>query len=274
MFNNPLIHPTALIHENAKLGKNVSIGPYTIIGSNCSIGDGTIIDSHCVIDGQTSIGSNCHIFPSVSIGLIPQDYNFKGEETGVSIGNNNIFREFVTIHRATGQGLTKIGDNCFFMNYVHIAHNCNIGNGVIIANTTNLAGHCTVGDKAFISSMCIFHQFTRIGTLAIVGGLCGTRVDLPPYSTCDGRPAKVRGVNIIGMRRAQISAPVRSLVKEAYRIIYRSDLNVSQALERITQELEPIQEIQNILNFYQSSKRGVCGGAQEFDENKQNQEFN
>ena len=126
MFNNPLIHPTALIHENAKLGKNVSIGPYTIIGSNCSIGDGTIIDSHCVIDGQTSIGSNCHIFPSVSIGLIPQDYNFKGEETGVSIGNNNIFREFVTIHRATGQGLTKIGDNGFFMNYVHIAHNCNI----------------------------------------------------------------------------------------------------------------------------------------------------
>ena len=169
--------------------------------------------------------------------------------------------------------MTVIGDNCFFMNFAHIAHNCKIGNGVIIANTTNLAGHCVVGDRAFISSMCIFHQFTRIGTLAIVGGLCGTRVDLPPYSTCDGRPAKVRGVNNIGMRRAQIPSHVRSLIKQAYRIIYRSDLNVTNAIEKIESELELVPEIINIIEFYKTSKRGVCGGSENFDEEKQSQEF-
>lgn len=253
------IHKTAIIGDGARIHEAAEIGPYVIIGANVEVGAGTTIGAHAVIDGHTKIGSDCRIFPGASIGLEPQDLRYKGEPTGVIIGNKVIIREYATIHRATGEGFTTIGDECFLMNYVHIAHNCKLGKGVILANSTMMAGHVSLGDYTVMSGMCIFHQFVRVGRLCMLSGMTGTRLDLPPFSTCDGRPAMVRGINAVGLRRQGANPTVRSAVKEAYRLIYRSNLNVSQALARIEEEIEPFAEIKELVEFFRSSKRGVAG---------------
>lgn len=252
-----LIHPTAIISPEAKVGSGVSIGPYSVIGPNVVIGDNTFIGPNVIIEGNSEIGSGCKLIASCSIGLEPQDINYKGEETGVKVGDSTVIREYVTIHRATKEGCTVIGSNCFLMNYVHIGHNCKVGNNVIMANSAMLAGYVTVEDFVFISGHSPIHQHCRIGESAIVGGMTGSRLDIPPYFIADGRPAKIRGVNVVGLRRRGIKAEVREELKNAYKIIHLSNLNTKDALEKIEKELTQYDEIKKLVDFYRTSKRGV-----------------
>lgn len=253
------IHPTAIVNPCAKLAKNVEIGPYSIIGPNVSIDEGTIIGTNCVIDGNTTIGKNCRIFTGAVIGSIPQDLKFKGEETFLEIGDNNIIREYVTINLGTkATGKTVIGNNNLIMAYSHIAHDCRIGNEVIIANVGTLAGHVTIEDKAVIGGMVAIHQFVRVGTLSIIGGCSKVIQDIPPYSTCDGHPAKFYGLNVTGLRRAGIKLEVRNALKIALKILFKSQLSISSALEEIEKRFSSYKEIKYLINFVKNSQRGVC----------------
>lgn len=251
------IDKTAIIYDGAQVHEECEIGPYAIIGANVKIGRGTKIGAHAVIDGHSTIGEDCHIFAGATIGLEPQDLGYKGEPTGVTIGNRCTIREYVTIHRATKAMQTRIGDDCFLMNYVHIAHDCQVGNGVIMANNASLSGHVQVGDLSVLSGFLVFHQNCRIGRLVMISPMSGSRVDIPPFAMTDGRPLIIRGINVIGMRRAKIQPAQRSAIKEAYRLLYRSGLNQSQALERIEAEIEQYDEIKELVDFIRSSKRGV-----------------
>ncbi len=253
------IHPTAIISKEASIGKDVIIGPYSYIGPNVEIKEKTYIGPHVIIDGITQIGSNCKLIAACSIGLPPQDISYKDEPTGVKIGNGTVIREYVTIHRASKEGFTVIGENCYLMNYVHVAHNVQLGNSVIIANSSMLAGYVIVEDFVFISALSPIHQHCRIGESAMVGGMTGSRLDLPPYFIADGRPAKIRGVNKVGLRRRGIKADVRDELAKAYKIIYHSGLNTSNALQKIETELIPFDEIKKLVGFYRTSKRGVVG---------------
>lgn len=260
-------HRTAIIGDGAQIAENVEIGPYAVIGSNVRIGSGTKIGPHAVIDGVTTIGEDCKIFAGASIGLDPQDLGYKNEPTGVIIGNRVTVREYATIHRGTPpketsgteDGFTKVGDDCFIMNYAHVAHDCQLGKGVIMANGATLAGHVTVGDHAVLAGICVVHQWVRLGRLLMISGMSGTRVDLPPFVMCGGRQLRYRGINVVGMRRQKFSAEVRAAIKQAYKIIYRSELNISQALTEIEKEVAPVPEIKELVEFYRTSKRGVIG---------------
>jgi len=252
------IHPTAVIDPAAEIGAGVSIGPYSVIGPNVKIGSGTAVGSHCVFEGRTERGEDCRITHSVCLGQEPQDVKYDGEETYVRIGSRNLIREFTTVHRATGEGgETRVGDDNFIMAYVHIAHNCIVGSGTVISNLTTMAGHVTVEDHARISGVIPIHQFVRIGTHSIIGG--GSRVpkDILPYIKAAGNPLRVSGLNTIGLRRAGFDPETMKALREAYRLIYRSNLNVSQAVERIKSEVPPIPEIQHLVKFIETSERGI-----------------
>jgi UDP-N-acetylglucosamine acyltransferase len=255
------VHPTAIIGDGAKIHETAKIGPYAVIGGNVTIGAGTRVGAHAVIDGHTTIGDNCNIFPSASVGLEPQDLSYKGEATGVIIGNRTTLREFATVHRGTGDRFTVIGDDCFFMNYSHVAHDCRMGNGVILANGATFGGHCQVGDYVVCGGLVVFHQHVRVGRMVMISGAMGTRADMPPFSLCDGRPARVVGVNAVGMRRQKFSVPTRTAIKNAYKLIYRSGLNTANALSKIESELPDLPELREIVEFYRSSKRGVIKGG-------------
>lgn len=258
MSSTTLVHKTAVIADGAEVHESADIGPFAVIGSHVKIGPGTKIGAHAVIDGYTTIGENCQIFAGAAIGLEPQDLKYTNEPTGVIIGNNCVIREYVTIHRATKEGFTVLGDNCFLMNYAHVAHNCKVGSGVIMANATTLAGHVEVGDGAVFAGMVILHQHVKIGRFCMLGGMTGSRVDLPPFTLCDGRPAMVRGMNVIGLRRNKMGPEKRSAIKQAYKLIYRSGLNHSQAIAKIKEEIEAFDEINEICDFFATSKRGVA----------------
>jgi len=254
---NLTVHKSAVIADGAQIHETAEIGPYVVIGPNVKIGKGTKVGPHAVIDGHTTIGEDCNIFVGATIGLEPQDLGYKGEPTGVQMGDRNTVREYVTIHRATKDGVTLIGDDCFFMAYSHIAHDCKVGNGVILANNSILAGHVQVGDYAILAGVCVIHQYCRLGRMLLMSGLSATRQDLPPFAMVDGRPPTVRGVNAVGLKRRQIPPANRKAIKEAYRILYRTEANLSNALEQIEKEIEPFPEILEIVEFYRSSKRGV-----------------
>ncbi|MDE2127815.1 MAG: acyl-ACP--UDP-N-acetylglucosamine O-acyltransferase [Armatimonadetes bacterium] len=254
------IHPTAIIDRSAELDAGVEIGPYCIIGPHVFLGAGTVLHAHVVIQGYTRIGSNCQIHSGAIIGGPPQDTKFKNERSYVSIGDNNILRECVTIHRATGEGnRTVLRDNIMLMAYAHVAHNCDIGNYVTIASYAGISGHVTVEDNANIGGIVGVHQFCRIGRLAMVGGMSGVTQDVPPYMLAAGRPAKVYDVNTRGLRRYGISQQVRIQLREAYKLLYRSDLNVTQAMEAIGEEIPISQELDHLLEFIRSIRNGVSG---------------
>jgi len=255
------IHSSAIVSDGAQVGSGVEIAPYAVIGPNVKIGAGTKIGAHAIIDGHTTIGENCHIFAGASIGLEPQDLSYKNEPTGVIMGDRVTVREYVTIHRATGDRFTRVGNDCFLMNYSHIAHDCQVGDGVIFANSTTLGGHVVVGDRVVIGGSVVVHQFVRIGRLAMISGATGTRMDVPPFSMCDRRPVHFTGLNLVGLRRAKIGPEVRNAIKQAYKLLYRSSLNNTQALAKIEEECPLTDEIKEILDFYRSSKRGVVKGV-------------
>ena len=260
------IHETAVIYPGARLGRDVEVGPYSVIGENVFIGDGTKIGSHVVIEGWTTIGKDCQIHHGACVGNAPQDLKFKGEKTFVYIGDNTIIREFVTINRATGEGEeTRIGSNCLLMGTVHIAHNCVIGNNVVISNHAGLAGHVTVEDRAIISGLSGVHQFVKIGRNAMVGGASKVVQDVPPFVIADGRPARICGLNSVGIARAGLSEDVRGNLKRAYRILFRSGLKLSEAIATMEQELDSSEPVDHLLRFLRNVNRGICRSRRDDD---------
>lgn len=253
------IHPTAIIAKEAKIHDSVEIGPYSVIGPDVEIKENTYIGPHVIIDGKTEIGPNCKLIASCSIGLPPQDISYKGENTGVKIGEGTVIREFVTIHRAVKEGFTIIGNNCYLMNYVHIGHNVQLGNNVIMANAATLAGYVIVENYVFISALSVIHQHCRVGESAMIGGMTGSRLDLPPYFIANGIPAKIKGINRVGLRRRNIKPENRTELSKAYKLLYQSDLNTTNALQKIESELIQFEEIKKLVTFFKTSKRGVVG---------------
>ncbi len=260
------IHERAIIGKKAELGENNAIGPNAIIEDGVKIGSGNKIMANAYLFGGTEIGNGNEIHMGAVIGHAPQDIAYKGEHTFTKIGDQNIIREYVTIHRGTKEGSeTLIGNRNFLMANVHIAHNCRLGNDVILVNLASLTGYCLVEDQAFISGMTGFHQFTRIGRLAMVSALSAINKDIPPFMTCGGRPGVIQGINVVGLRRAGIPQAARTEIKEAYRLLYRSGLNVAQALAEIKTNFHS-NEIEHLVRFVKESKRGICAGQSQVTE--------
>lgn len=254
------IDPTALVDGSAEIGEGVSVGPYSVIGKNARIGDGTRIDSHVTIDTNTTIGANCTVLTGAVLGGAPQDYKFHGEETYLRIGDGNIIREYVTIHRASGEGeATTIGDDNMLMAYCHIGHNCVLGSGITMANMVGISGHTLIEDKVVFGGIVGVHQKVRIGKLGMIGGFSKVVQDVPPFAMVDGRPTRVCDLNVIGLRRNGVGPKVRSDLKQAYKLLYRSNLNQSQALEVIENEIEPSEELQYLLDFIRNVRLGFGG---------------
>jgi UDP-N-acetylglucosamine acyltransferase len=252
------IHPSAIIDSTAELGKDVEIGPYTIIGPKVKIGDGTVIGPHVLIDRNATFGKNCRVFKGASLATIPQDLKFKGEETEIIVGDNTTIREFATINRATSERMrTVVGSNCLIMTYVHIAHDCTVGNNVIIGNATQVSGHVDIEDNAIISGLVPVHQFTRIGQHCYIGGGYRVPQDVPPYILAAGEPLAYTGINSVGLARRGFSPETVETIKRAYRILYRAKLKRVEALNKIKNELPQIPEVKNIVEFVEKSERGI-----------------
>jgi UDP-N-acetylglucosamine acyltransferase len=254
------IHATAIVDKEASLDEDVSIGPFCIIGSGARISRGTRLISNVIIEGKTEIGEGCTIYPFSSIGLPPQDIKYKGEETGVRIGSNNTIREYVTIHRASvgGQGITTIGNSNFLLAYVHVAHDCRIGNNVVLVNLATLAGHVVVEDYAYVGGIVAVHQFTRIGAYAMVGGFSGIGQDIPPYTMASGPRAKLFGLNTVGLKRHGFSDTTIAELKKAYKILFREKRTLKDAIKKVQAELPYTDEIKHLIGFIEKNKRGIC----------------
>lgn len=251
-------HPTAVIHEGASLEDGVRVGPHCVVGEHVELGRGTVVESNAVIDGPTKIGERCRIFPFSSIGLEPQDLKFKGEESELVVGNDNVFREFVTVHRGTalGGGRTVIGDSNLFMAYSHVAHDCVIGSSTIFSNAAALGGHVVVDDHATISAYSGIHQFCRVGAYAFVGAYTVVPKDVLPFSKTVGNRARLYGVNTIGLERRGFSRERIESIRAAYRVLQQSNLNVSQAVDKL-EECDPNEDVQALIDFVRASERGV-----------------
>jgi len=254
------IHSTAIIASSAEIDEDTYVGPFCIIREGVRIKKGTKLISNIVIEGNAEIGENCIIYPFTSIGLPPQDLKYKGEETGIKIGDNNIIREYITIHRASvgGDGVTTIGDNNFLMAYVHIAHDCKIGKCVTMANVATLAGHVVVEDYAVIGGLVAIHQFTRIGAYSMVGGFSGVGQDIPPYMIASGARAKLFGLNTIGLKRYGFSDSIVNELKKAYKILFREKRTLKDAIKKVQEDLPYTDEIKHLIEFIQKNKRGIC----------------
>lgn len=251
------IHPTAVVDPAAQLGEGVVVGPFAIIEAGVTIGDRCTIGPQVHIQGITEIGPDNRIETGAVIGLPPQHLGYKGEPTHVRIGSGNWIREYVSIHRPyLPEGLTSVGDNCLLMGFSHVAHDCIIGSRVIVANGAVIGGHVTVGDGAFLSGNVAVHQFCRIGRLAMVSGLAGVNLDIPPFCLAEGHKARIRGLNVVGLRRAGIDAASRSELKRLIKAIYNPHTTPGEAIASLKAESEVGAEL---LDFYRSSQRGVAG---------------
>jgi len=253
------IHPTAVIDPNAEIDIGVEIGPFSVIGPNVTVGRACKIGAHVVTDGHTTIGKNNRIFTGAVVGSESQDLKYDGGKTRVIIGDNNTIREYTTINTSTSEeNATSIGSNNLLMAYAHVAHECVVRDGIVMANNATLAGHVTVDDKVILGGLAAVHQFSRIGTMAIVGGCSKVIKDIMPFSMVDGHPAKWHGVNFVGMKRNGIEDEVRTKIKKAFRIICRSNLNTQQALEKLRSEFDGCAETDHLVEFIENSDRGVC----------------
>lgn len=253
-----MIHPHTYIHPNAKLATNVKVDPFTVIHPNVEIGEGTWIGSNVTIMEGARIGKNCRIFPGAVISAIPQDLKFDGEVTTVQIGDNCTIREFVTINRGSkDRWTTKVGNNCLIMAYSHIAHDCIVGNDCIMSNNTQMAGHVEMGDNSILAGMCAIHQFVHIGQHAFVSGGSLVSKDVPPYIKAGRTPLSYAGVNSVGLKRKGFSVSRINQILDIYRIIYSKNLNTSQALNYIEEELPATDERDEIVTFIRESGRGI-----------------
>jgi UDP-N-acetylglucosamine acyltransferase len=256
------IHHTAIVDKEAQLAEGVVIGPYCIIGKDVKIGRETEVSPHVILE-KTEIGQNCKIFPFTSIGLPPQDIKYKDQDTKVKIGNNNIIREYATIHRASlgDEDTTLIGDNNFLMAYIHIAHNCKVGNYITMANCATLAGHVELEDYTIIGGLVAIHQFTRIGSNSMIGGFSGIGMDVPPYMMASGSRASLYGLNVIGLKRRGYSEELINDLKECYKILFKNNLTLVDALRTISEKIRPSQEVKHLIEFIEKNKRGIMRPA-------------
>jgi UDP-N-acetylglucosamine acyltransferase len=253
-----VVHPTAIVSPEAELGADVEVGPFAIIGPAVTIGPRTRIWPRAILEQNVRLGADCRVGTGSVLGGPPQDLKYAGEETWVEIGDGTVVREYCTINRATTQSrLTRLGNNCLVMTYVHIAHDCHIGERVILANGVQLAGHVTIDNCATISGLTPVHQFVKIGAYAFVGGMSRVTKDVPPYTKAVGSPMKLYGLNAVGLQRHGFSAEAVAELKKAYRLFFRSGLNISQALDRAKTELAQMPEVTNFLQFIEESGRGV-----------------
>jgi UDP-N-acetylglucosamine acyltransferase len=262
-----MIHPSAVIDPGADIADDVEIGPGVIIASDVRIGQGTIIGPHVTIKQFTEIGVENRIESGSVLGGEPQDFKFQGERSWLRIGDRNKIREFVTIHRASGEDrATCIGNDNMIMAYCHIGHNCDLANNITMANMVGISGHVVVEDRVVFGGMVGIHQFVRFGKLAMIGGFSKVVQDVPPFMMADGRPTRVYGLNVLGLRRAGVATAVRAGLKQAYKFIYRSDMNLSQAIEAIEAEVEPSVERDYLLEFLHNVRLGF--GGRQLDPNR------
>ncbi|TFH02117.1 MAG: acyl-ACP--UDP-N-acetylglucosamine O-acyltransferase [Calditrichales bacterium] len=252
------IHKSAVISPKAEIGKDVVIGPFAVIEEDVVIDDGTSIGSSVLVASGTRLGKNCRVFHSAVLGTVPQDLKFGGEKTTLEIGDNTTIREFATLNRGTtDHWKTVVGSNCLLMAYTHVAHDCTIGNNVVMANCVNLAGHVTIEDNVGIGGLCPIHQFVRIGQHTFLGGGYRVPKDVPPYILAMGEPLRYGGLNRIGLKRRGFSDETLNLLKKSYRIIYQTNLNLKDALQKVEDDVEPISEVKEVVSFFRKSERGV-----------------
>lgn len=253
-----MIDKSAVIHKTAGIGKNVKIGAYSVIGENVTIDDNVTIGSNVVIERDTTIGQGCKIYNFASVGTDPQDLKYKGEKTQLIIGKNNTIREFVTLNRGTvdGGGVTRIGDNNLLMSYSHVAHDCELGNNIVMANVATLAGHVTLEDFVIIGGLSAIHQFSKVGKYAIIGGASAITRDVAPFMSAVGNRAELHGLNLVGLKRHGFPAESISKLKKAYSIIFRSRLGLQEALKEVTDTLSDCGEVMYLVDFLENSKRG------------------
>ncbi len=259
-MGGPRIHPSALIDPGAELADSVTVGPFSIIEADAIIGPETEIGANVVIRSHTEIGARCKIHTGSVLGEPPQDLKYHGEHSRLVIGDDNLIREYVTFHRATGEGAaTVIGNSNLLMAYCHIGHNCHVGDHVQMANFSGLAGHVEVADRVVLGALCGVHQYVRVGPLAMLGGYSKVVQDVPPYVMVDGRPAEVKGLNYRGLQRAGMSQEARSALRRAHRILFRSPLNTSDAIAKVEAEIEQLPEVVHLIEFIRASGEGYCG---------------
>ncbi|MBI3790710.1 MAG: acyl-ACP--UDP-N-acetylglucosamine O-acyltransferase [Gemmatimonadetes bacterium] len=252
------IHPTALVHPDAVIGQDVEIGPYAIVGEGCTVGDGCTIGPRATLERHVLLGAGVKLGVGVALGGDPQDTKFKGERTTVEIGEGTTIRDYSTINRGTTHSYkTTVGKHCFIMTYVHLGHDCHVGDHVVIANGSQFAGHVTIGDRANISGLTAVHQFVNIGAYSFIGGCSRVPKDIPPYIKAVGNPVKLYGLNTVGLQRNGFAEETLRELKRAYRLFFRSELNVSQALEKAQSELHMTGEVKTFVDFVASSERGV-----------------
>jgi UDP-N-acetylglucosamine acyltransferase len=256
--DNAQIHPTAIVDPTAEIGPGTIIGPYSVIGPHVGIGAECWLQNHVTLCGPMRAGDRNKFYAYCSIGQQTQDLKYHGEPTYLEVGNDNTFREFVTVNRSTtSEGKTRIGDRGNFLAYSHVGHDCIVGNEVVFSNNGTLAGHVQVDDCAIMGGLTAVHQFCRIGRFAITGGCSKIVQDVPPFMIADGNPAKIRGINLVGMERKGVPPETVKLIKEAFRIIYRSKYNTGQAIDAIRSQLPSTEEIQLIVDFIEKSERGI-----------------
>lgn len=252
------IHPTALIDASAQLADDVVVGPYTVIGPDVRIGAGTHVGPHVLIERDTTIGAECRIHNGAVLGTDPQDLKFGGERTELVIGDHTVIREFATLNRGTAaHGKTEVGSHCLLMAYTHVAHDCVLGDHVILSNAVNMGGHVLIGDWAIVGGVTAVHQFVRIGEHAFVGGAARVQKDVPPYVRVAGNPLGIYGLNSVGLQRRGFGDEVRAELKKAYRLVFQSTLNVSQAVAKARDALAPMPEVERFLSFIEESERGI-----------------
>jgi UDP-N-acetylglucosamine acyltransferase len=252
------VHPTAVLDPTADLGDDVEVGAFALIGPNVRVGSGCRIAARATLECNVRIGSDVQVGSGSILGGDPQDLKYRGEPSWVEIGDGTVIREYSTINRGSAAtGMTRVGSHCFIMSYVHVAHDCQVGDGVIIANGTQLAGHVTIEDRATLSGLVAVHQFGTIGAYAFVGGCSRVSQDIPPYVKAVGNPIELYGLNTIGLQRAEFAPATIAALKRAYRIVFNSELNLSQAIEHARSELPPLPEVERFLEFVSSAQRGV-----------------
>jgi UDP-N-acetylglucosamine acyltransferase len=253
------VHPTAVVDSAAELADGVTVGPYAILGPGVRLGPGTVVGSHSVLDGLVEIGAGCQIGSHVVVGAPPQDVKYHGEPTRVSIGDATLIREFSSVHRASigGDGVTRVGSRCYLMAYVHVAHDCQLADEVVMANLASLAGHVEIGRGALIGGMTGIHQFVRVGEYAFVGACSAVLQDIPPYVKAQGNRAKPFGLNVVGLRRQGFSRETLHALKEAYRLVFASDLNTAQAIAALGDAGLTSPEVRRFMDFVKGSPRGI-----------------
>ncbi len=252
------IHPSAIVDGGARLGENVEIGAFAIVGPDCELGDGCVLASRATLERNVRLGSDVRVGSGTILGGDPQDLKYRGEETWVEIGDSTVIREYTTIHRGTAEShRTVVGSGSFIMSYVHLGHDCRVGDGVIISNSVQLAGHVHVEDGAIVSGLTAVHQFTRIGRQAFVGGCSRVVKDVPPFLKAVGNPVRLYGLNSVGLQRSGMDAEILKALKSAYRLLFRSEMNLSQALTRARDEVPDLPEVRQFLDFIEASERGI-----------------